>query len=120
MFHLGHGRQEFDMEDIDILTQGNPSTLGTGGGTDHDVSWIRTRPEYRWEGLLTDPVRKKDWANRKWFAKVGAWFGFTPLWRTGAVSSGLSVDVRLENGRYVLLDDASTVGSKTTPNTPRL
>ena len=108
MFHMGHDRNELDMEDVDVLTQGNPSTLGTGGGTNHDGSWIRTRPTYRWEGLLTDPVRKKDWGNRKWFAKFGAWFGLTPLWRSGVPSKGLSLDVRLENGRYVLLDDSSS------------
>ncbi|TFK30404.1 hypothetical protein FA15DRAFT_579807 [Coprinopsis marcescibilis] len=113
MFHLGHDRQELDMEDIDILTQGNPSTLGTGGGTDHDVSWIRTRPTYRWEGLLTDPVRTHDWGQRKWFSKLGAWFGLTPIWRTGIVSQGLSLDVRVESGKYVLLDDASTVHTST-------
>ncbi|EFI28599.1 hypothetical protein CC1G_13626 [Coprinopsis cinerea okayama7 len=113
MFHLGHDRRELDMEEIDALTQGNPSTLGTGGGTDHDVSWIRTRPTYRWEGLLSDPVRKREWGQRRWFAKLGAWFGLTPVWRSGVVSNGLSVDVRLdEHGRYVLLDDASTVDSK--------
>ncbi|KAJ2920362.1 hypothetical protein MD484_g194, partial [Candolleomyces efflorescens] len=56
MFHMGHDRNELDMEDVDVMTQGNPSTLGTGGGTNHDGSWIRTRPTYRWEGLLTDPV----------------------------------------------------------------
>lgn len=112
MFHLGHDRHEYDMEDIDVLTQGNPSTLGTGGGTDHDVSWIRTRPTYRWEGLFMDPVRKRDWAQRKWFAKFGAWFGLTPLWRSGILTNGLSVDVRLENGKYVLLDDTSTVDTK--------
>lgn len=108
MFHMGYDRNELDMEDVDVLTQGNPSTLGTGGGTHHDGSWIRTRPTYRWEGLLTDPVRKKDWGNRKWFAKLGAWFGLTPLWRSGLTSKGLSLDVRLENGRYVLLDESGS------------
>jgi len=98
------------MEEVDVMTQGNPSTLGTGGGTDHDGSWIRTRPNYRWEGLLSDPVRKQDWRKRKWFAKLGAWFGLTPLWRTGEVSKGLSLDVRLDNGRYILLnEDAATI-----------
>lgn len=105
---MGHDRHELDMEDIDILTQGNPSTLGTGGGTNHDGSVIRTRPTYRWEGLLTDPVRKNAWRKMKWFSKFGAWFGLTPLWRSGMASKGLSLDVRLEDGRYVLLDDSTS------------
>ncbi len=33
MFHFGSNRHEMDMEDIDMITQGQPSTLGTGGGT---------------------------------------------------------------------------------------
>ena len=109
MFHMGYDRNELDMEDIDVLTQGNPSTLGTGGGTNHDGSWIRTRPTYRWEGLFADPVRKKKfWGKKKWFAKLGAWFGLTPLWRSGVPSKGLSLDVKLENGKYVLLDDSAS------------
>ncbi|KAF8168145.1 hypothetical protein B0H34DRAFT_48390 [Crassisporium funariophilum] len=111
MLHLGNDRRELDMEDIDILTQGQPSTLGTGGGTDHDDSWIRARPTYRWEGLLNDPPRRGGHeGRRKWFRKLGAWFGITPLWRSGSSSNGISLDVRLDNGRYVLLDDSSSVG----------
>jgi hypothetical protein len=47
------------MEDIDIETQAPVSTLGTGGGTDHDDSVIRPRPMFRWEGILSDPLVKK-------------------------------------------------------------
>ena len=122
MFHLGNDRRELDMEDIDILTQGATSTLGTGGGTDHDASGIRARPTYRWEGLLNDPPRKGGHEGRKkWLRKLGAWFGITPLWRSGSPSNGISLDVKLENGRYVLLDDdywsASGTRSGTTAGT---
>lgn len=105
MFHLGDDRCEFDMEDIDLATQGQNSTLGTGGGTDHDLSWIRPRPAYRWEGLWNDPPRSGNHNRRNWLGKLGAWFGVTPLWRSGVPSNGISIDVRLENDRFVLLDD---------------
>ncbi|KAF8961003.1 hypothetical protein BDZ97DRAFT_1830853 [Flammula alnicola] len=106
MFHLGSDRREMDMEDIDVLTQGQPSTLGTGGGTDHDDSGIRMRPAYRWEGLLSDPLlRGHRKGHRKWLGKLGAWLGVTPLWRVGTPSNGISLDVKVEDGRYVLLDD---------------
>ncbi len=42
------------MEDIDIETQVPISTLGTGGGTDHNDPAIRPRPIFRWEGILSD------------------------------------------------------------------
>lgn len=103
MFHVGDGEEELEMDEVDLETRGQPSTLGTGGGTDHDDSSIRPRPIYKWEGLLYDPVtRKTGRRGRNWFAKLGAWFGLTPLWRFGAPSSGLSLDVRLVNGRYIL------------------
>jgi hypothetical protein len=100
------------MEEIDKLTQGQPSTfLGTGGGTDHDADSIRARPAYHWEGLLSDPYVAGRTHPRRWFAKMGAWFGVTPLWRSGVPSHGISLDVRLEQidesrKRYVLLDNA--------------
>lgn len=112
MFHLGDDLCEFDMEDIDRATQGQNSTLGTGGGTDHDLSWIRARPTYRWEGLLNDPPRSGTHNKQNWLGKFGAWFGITPLWRSGQPSNGISIDVRLENGRFVLIDDSvSSMGS---------
>lgn len=105
MFHLGNDKREKAMEDIDGVTQGKPSTLGTGGGTDHDDSQILMRPAYRWEGLLSDPPRSgHHTSSRRWTGKLGAWLGVTPLWRTGVPSDGLSLDVKLEDGRYVLLD----------------
>ncbi|KAH9486975.1 hypothetical protein JR316_0001041 [Psilocybe cubensis] len=105
MFHIGNDKRELDMEDVDIITQGPSSTLGTGGGTDHNDSWIRTRPTYRWEGLLSDPPYEAHPFSYKWMAKLGAWMGITPLWRSGPRSRGLYLDLKLENGRYVLLDD---------------
>ncbi|KII93751.1 hypothetical protein PLICRDRAFT_101645 [Plicaturopsis crispa FD-325 SS-3] len=104
MFHLGDNEWEMDMEDIDMDTQGHPSTLGTGGGTDHDDSVIRARPRYKWEALLEDPPRRGHRRKRRWFAKLGAWFGLTPRWRSSITSPGVSLDVKLENGRYVLID----------------
>ncbi|KAF8922598.1 hypothetical protein CPB85DRAFT_1467779 [Mucidula mucida] len=112
MFHVGDDKyEELDMEDVDMETLVQPSTmgtLGTGGGTDHDDVSIRARPTYKWEGLLSDPVHSSP--RIKFLAKLGAWMGVTPLWRSGSLSQGLSVDVRLENGRYVLTDDDSTLG----------
>ncbi len=102
MFHFGDDVSELDMEDVDMDAPGQPSTLGTGPGTDHDDSSIRARPAYRWENLLTLSPRKR---KRRIFSKMGAWFGLTPLWTQGMLSEGVSLDVCLENGRYVLMDD---------------
>lgn len=107
MFHIGNNRREMSMGDIDILTQGQSSTLGTGGGTDHNDSWIRVRPRYRWEGLLSDPPHIAHPLRQKWLGKLGAWMGVTPLWRARPPSDGLYLDVKLKNGHYVLLDDES-------------
>ena len=108
MFHVGDGQTELEMDEVDLETQGQPSTLGTGGGTDHDDTEMRPRPVYRWEGLLNDPPGKGREGKRTWFAKVGAWLGVTPLWRSG-LSSGISLDVRLENGRYVVIEEEDNV-----------
>ena len=91
------------MEEIDLETQARPSTLGTGNGTDYDDVSIRARPNFRWEGILSDPLVEKLRGRRQWLAKMGAWLGVTPLWRSGIPSPGVALDVRLENGRYVLL-----------------
>ena len=93
---------------MDIATQARPSTLGTGGGTDHDDDSIRARPNYRWEGILDDPLTKGRQRQRGWSAKLGVWFGITPLWRAGVPSKGLALDVKLENGKYVLLDQSES------------
>lgn len=90
MFHLGHGSKELDMNQVDNATRAGLSTLGTGAGTDYDLPWIRTRPAYRWEGILTDPLRDGN-MQRTWLSKLGAWLGITPVWRgpesTGGVAS---------------------------------
>ncbi|KAF9453858.1 hypothetical protein P691DRAFT_771149 [Macrolepiota fuliginosa MF-IS2] len=108
MFHLGYGSKELDMNQIDIATRAGSSTLGTGGGTDHDISWIRTRPVYRWEGIMNDPLREGN-EQRTWLSKFGAWLGLTPVWRGPASTSGIAIDVTLDQkGRYVLLGSASS------------
>jgi hypothetical protein len=91
------------MEEIDVQTQMRPSTLGTGGGTDHDDSSIRARPLYRWEGILEDPLLKHERHTAIFFAKLGVWFGVTPRWRSGIPSMGLALDVQLSNGQYVVV-----------------
>ncbi|KAI0322650.1 hypothetical protein OF83DRAFT_1048810 [Amylostereum chailletii] len=103
IFHVGYNHSEVDMEEIDVETQARPSTLGTGNGTDHDDSYIRARPNFRWEGILNDPLTKGPKGRKKWLVKMGAWLGLTPLWRSGIPSPGVALDVRLENGKYVLL-----------------
>jgi len=109
-FHVGDGDQEYEMDNLDAVTHGPDSTLGTGGGTNHDDSTIRPRPVYHWEGLLDDPVVANGTKVRKsWFAKLGAWFGITPLWRAGLPTHGVSLDVQLVGGRYVLLQPDSRI-----------
>ncbi|KAJ3799908.1 hypothetical protein GGU11DRAFT_775291 [Lentinula aff. detonsa] len=107
LFHLGDDKSELDMEgiDLEIQMEGLSSMLGTGGGTDHDDSSIIVRPEYKWEGVLTDTIQHHRWRRKKFLSKLGAWFGITPLWRAGAISPGVAIDVQLKDGRYILLDD---------------
>jgi hypothetical protein len=45
---MGDDVSEVDMEEIDVETLTGPSTLGTGGGTDHDDVSIRARPAYKY------------------------------------------------------------------------
>ncbi len=102
------------MEEIDLQTLPRPSTLGTGGGTEYDDGEIRARPAYSWEGILEDPVQKQRPHQRRFLSRLAVWFGVSPLWRTRDASQGLSLDVRLENGKYVLLEGdgaASAQGS---------
>ena len=103
IFHVGYNPTEVDMVEIDLETQARPSTLGTGNGTDHDDVSIRARPNFRWEGILNDPLVEGMRGGRRRFAKMGAWLGVDPLWRSGIPSLGVALDVRLENGRYLLL-----------------
>ncbi|CDO71626.1 hypothetical protein BN946_scf184911.g96 [Trametes cinnabarina] len=108
IFHLGDDASELDMEEVDVQTLQRPSTLGTGGGTDHDDSSIRARPAYRWEGILEDPLTtgKHRSHRQRFLSRLAVWFGLRPVWRTGEPSQGLALDVKLENGKYVLLEDA--------------
>ncbi|CAL1695681.1 unnamed protein product [Somion occarium] len=109
IIHIGDDSSELNMEEVDLQTQARPSTLGTGGGTDHDDESIRARPLYRWEGILTDKLSQHERYHPDFLSKLGVWFGVSPRWRAGMPSRGLALDVRVENGRYVLLrDDAST------------
>lgn len=52
LFHLGNDGSEIDMEEVDMDTLAGPSTLGTGGGTDHDDGSIRARPAYRYASIF--------------------------------------------------------------------
>jgi len=56
MFHIGADASEVDMEEIDAETVAGPSTLSTGGGTDHDDASIRARPTYRYLLRLMPPL----------------------------------------------------------------
>ena len=110
ILHLGAtGTRELDMEDIDAQTQARPSSMGTGNGTDENDSSIRPRPLYRWEGMLEDPLRNTRQHHQPLLAKLGVWFGLTPRWRSGVPSMGLALDVRLDNGQYVLLEEDATI-----------
>ncbi|KAF5390251.1 hypothetical protein D9757_002979 [Collybiopsis confluens] len=106
-FHLGDDGPELDMDGVDLELQmeGPSSLFGTGGGTDHDDSSIIVRPAYKWEGVLSDTLHHHRWKRQDFLSKMGAWFGIKPTWRAGAVSAGVSIDVFLDNGRYVVLDD---------------
>ena len=105
IFHVGQGDSRITLDDAIVpVSHAQSSSLGTGGGTDHDDASIRFRPNYRWEGILGDPVSTASVEKRKqgWAAKFGAWFGLTPLWRTGIVSQGISFDLVLQGGRFIL------------------
>jgi len=104
IFHLGYDTRKLDMEDVDIETQVPFSTLGTGGGTDHDDPVIRPRPMFRWEKILSDPLVKKP-PGRNLLSKLGVWLGLTPFWRIGSGSLGVALDVHLEGDKYVLSDN---------------
>ncbi|KAH9898326.1 hypothetical protein C8Q73DRAFT_395301 [Cubamyces lactineus] len=107
IFHLGDDVSELDMEEIDAQTLTQPSTLGTGGGTDHDDGSIRARPAYRWEGILEDPLttRKHKSHRQRFLSRLAVWFGLSPVWRSGEPSQGLALDVKILDGKYVLLED---------------
>lgn len=92
------------MEAVDLETLVGPSSIG-GGGTSYADASIRARPNFRWEGILSEKVHKDiRWENRI-FAKLGSWFGLTPFWTRDA-SKGISVDVHLDEktGLYFVDD----------------
>ncbi|KAH8120174.1 hypothetical protein DFH11DRAFT_1558766 [Phellopilus nigrolimitatus] len=105
IFHVGGGSSEFALSAIDAAAHARSSSLGTGGGTDHDDASIRARPNYRWEGILEDPFMSNKMKRfiSLWIAKLAVWFGMTPLWQSGTASSGLALDVKFDNGKYVLI-----------------
>ncbi|EIN13788.1 hypothetical protein PUNSTDRAFT_58299 [Punctularia strigosozonata HHB-11173 SS5] len=101
ILHLGDNKSELDMAEADRETLAAPSSLGTGGGTDHDdEDYSRPRPTYRWEGIFSDTPHHHRPTLR---AKLMVALGISPRWPTAEVSAGLSLDVRLDNGRYILL-----------------
>jgi len=102
--HFGEDASHFVLDDIDKGSHARTSSLGTGGGTDHDDSSILPRPEYQWEGILEDPLlpSKGKQYRAGWTAKLEVWLGISPLWRAGKVSKGLALDVTLANGKYEL------------------
>ena len=93
------------MDEIDRIIHERTSTLGTGGGTDHDDSSIRARPNYRWEGLFEDTPNINRTRLNNWIRQLGVWFGITPHWRKGTASHGLALDVVLDGGQYRKLHD---------------
>lgn len=97
-----------DIEDLEFTSHPKTSSLGTGGGTDHDDISIRARPFYRWEAIYEDPLhRGASGRHKRWLPKLSVWFGFSPFWRSGrSLTNGVSLDVRLEDGNYVLLESA--------------
>lgn len=107
-YHLGDEPFEVDLEDLDFTSHGKSSSLGTGGGTDHDDVSIRARPLYRWEAIFEDPLRHGTRGRyRRWLPKLAVWFGLSPFWKSSmTLTSGVSLDVRLEDGRYILLEAA--------------
>ncbi|GJJ08808.1 hypothetical protein Clacol_003027 [Clathrus columnatus] len=106
-YHLGNNPAEIDLENFTLSRHIRSSTLGTGGGTDHDDSQIRARPMYKWEAIFDDPLTTSGKPHRRWLPKLATWFGLDPHWEpNNALSSGISLDVVLEDGNYVLLEHA--------------
>lgn len=105
-YHLGEASYEVELEDLDLdFPSGHArnSTLGTGGGTDHDDAEIRARPLYRWEDIFDDPISNE--RTRRWLPKMKVWLGLNPYWHSRkARTSGVSLDLRLEDGSYVMID----------------
>lgn len=101
-YHLGEASFEIDLEGLDLTGHTRGSTLGTGGGTEYDDASIRARPMYRWEDIFDDPISQ----NRKtrFLPKMMVWLGLSPYWHSGkARTAGISLDLRLEDGSYVMV-----------------
>lgn len=88
--------------------------MGTGGGTDHDDESIRARPAFKWEGVFEDPIYKlrlfSERIRRRPLGKLAVWFGVTPVGRTRYWTNGVAFDLRLDKGRYVVLEAEPTGG----------
>jgi len=104
--HIGDKSLEMDLERLDLGSDlRDTSTLDDGGGTDHDDNSIRFRPAYRWEGIYDDPIRNgKLKRRRRWTGKFGVWFGVTPLSTTKMRTNGISLDVVIQGGKYVMVE----------------
>ncbi|KAG8929858.1 hypothetical protein FRC02_004984 [Tulasnella sp. 418] len=104
--HVGDRSTELDLSEIALGSHSRSATMDTGGGTDHDDEQIRARPSYRWEGVYDDPLRKgkrkKRW--RPW-SKFGIWFGLVPTATTTIRTNGIAFDLKLSQGRYVVMED---------------
>lgn len=102
MLHYGGKPLELTMEEVDWQIHQRGTTQGTGGGTDHDDSSIRPRHAFTWERIWDDPVSPGRWKRSSWRGKLSVWLGLRPHWTT-STTNGLALDVRLENGKYVIL-----------------
>jgi hypothetical protein len=102
-YHLGEASFEIDLEDLTDFGHAKSSSLGTGGGTEYDDTAIRARPLYRWEDLFDDPISRQP--STRWLPKLAVWLGLSPYWHSRKTrTSGVSLDLRLEDGSYVMLD----------------
>jgi len=60
----------------------------------------------RWEGILNDPMHKGP-SKRRWrpWKRFEVWFGLTPRSITTFRTNGVAFDVKLSQGRYVIMDE---------------
>lgn len=60
---------------------------------------------YKWEAIFDDPLAPTGKPHKRWLPKLATWFGLDPFWEPNSrLSSGISLDVVLEDGNYVLLE----------------
>ena len=98
-----------DLDEMDMTTHVRTSTIGTGGGTDHDDANIRARPMFKWEEVFEDPMRSGrgtgHWiSRRRWTGMLRVWLGVTPLEGRRFRTNGVALDLRVEGGRYVTIE----------------